>query len=157
MSDKYPYCDFYGAWAKIYTLADHSGNVFYVGATTSTVANRVAQHISECRLVNHSKYASPNKRKVEHIRSLDFKVTATIVDMIWVTAHRKKDLIHKRLVKDLEKSWIEKYFELGYSLVNGRPAIAKPVPSPEYIGKIYTTNEEEILDAGSAEVGSTRA
>lgn len=130
MSD-FPYCEFYGAYAKIYTLADENGNVFYVGVTTMRLEARLANHISVAK--NNKSYG--NKRKDAHIRKLNYKITATIVDMVWVSGGVKKDLVHQ--ADKLEKEWIEKYRSLGYNLVNGRQVTPKKVVElePEFIGK----------------------
>lgn len=128
---EYPYCEFYGAYAKIYTLSDESGNVFYVGSTVKRLEIRLAQHISNAKC--NKKYG--NKRKDELIRNLDYKITATIVDMLWVTAQREKDLKH--MADKLERQWIQKYASLGYDLCNGRFVITKKNSDsePEFIGK----------------------
>jgi hypothetical protein len=139
MSD-FPHCEFYGAYAKIYTLSDESGNVFYVGVTTMRLETRLANHISVAK--NNKSYG--NKRKDAHIRKLNYRITATIVDMIWVTAGVKKDLVHK--ADNLEKEWIDKYLALGYKLFNGREITPKKVIQlePEFIGKTFNVTSEGI-------------
>ena len=131
----YPYSDVFIALIKIYSLADHSGNVFYIGCTTARMESRLANHISEAK---RNKRVS-NQRKNDIIRKLDFSIVCTIIDTKWVTAeykHRLKDTAVK-----LEKEWIKKYTELGYQLCNGRlPIIKKSAEyGPEYIGKTLTT------------------
>lgn len=137
MSD-FPYCEFYGAYAKIYTLADENGNVFYVGVTTMRLETRLANHISVAK--NNKSFG--NKRKDAHIRKLNYKIVATIVDMVWVTSGVKKDLVHH--ADKLEKEWIEKYRALGYSLFNGRQVTPKKIIElePEFVGKTLTVKSE---------------
>lgn len=142
---EYPYCDFVGAYAKIYTLSDENGNIFYVGCTTMRLETRLAQHISSAK--NNHKYS--NKRKNEIIRRLEFKIIATIVDMKWVTGRSGKSI--KYLASDLEKEWINKYLELGYELVNGRlPIIKKEVAiQPEFVGKTLASSPKKPGKNGS--------
>jgi hypothetical protein len=140
---EYQSCNFFGAYAKIYTLSDDLGNVFYVGCTVKRLEVRLAQHISNAKL--NKKYG--NKRKDEHIRSLNYKITATIVDMLWVTAQREKDLKHK--ADNLERKWIQKYASLGYDLCNGRYLVTSKnaIQEPEYIGKaINVTSGSDNVD-----------
>jgi hypothetical protein len=138
--ENFPYCNFFGTYTKIYTLSDENGNVFYVGSTTTRLEIRLANHIT----VAKKNKSSGNKRKDAHIRKLNYKITATIVDMIWVTADRKKDLTHK--ADKIEKQWIDKYLSLGYALLNGRQVVPKKVidPEPEYIGKTINVSSDAI-------------
>lgn len=128
---EFPYCNFFGTYAKIYTLSDESGDVFYVGSTTKRLEIRLAQHISNAK--QNKKYG--NKRKDELIRKLNYKIIATIVDMLWVTAQREKDLKH--MADKLERQWIQKYASLGYDLCNGRFMVTRKnaFTDPEFIGK----------------------
>jgi hypothetical protein len=137
---EFPYCYFFGAYTKIYTLADENGNVFYVGSTTMRLEARLANHISVAK--NNKSYG--NKRKDAIIRKLNYKITATIVDMIWVTADRKEDLTHK--ADDIEKQWIDKYLSLGYKLVNGRQITPKKIIQlePEFIGKTINVSSDNL-------------
>lgn len=105
------YCLFAGAYAKVYTLSDEKGNVFYVGCTTQSVPNRLSQHITAARSGIQN-----NIEKNAIIKSLDYKVRAQIVDMIWVTSRRSKDLIHK--AKEFERNWIIRFHQMGYNLCN---------------------------------------
>lgn len=49
MELKGQYTKFACAYAKIYTLSDQSGNVFYVGCTVREVHERLSQHIQEAK------------------------------------------------------------------------------------------------------------
>jgi hypothetical protein len=128
---EFPYCEFFGAYAKIYTLSDENDNVFYVGSTVKRLETRLAQHISNAK--RNKKYG--NKRKDDIIRKLNYKIMATIVDMLWVTAQREKDLKHK--ADSLERKWIQKYASLGYDLCNSRFLInhKDSHTDSEFIGK----------------------
>lgn len=130
------YCDFFGAQARIYSLADQQGNVFYVGCTTMRMEIRLAQHISAAK--TNAKYT--NKRKSAIIRKLDYEIICTIIDMVWVTAESAYALKYK--AHGLEKQWIKKYTDLGYQLCNGRLPVIKKVQSfgPEFIGKTLATS-----------------
>ena len=130
------YCHFFVAQAKIYSLADQQGNVFYVGCTTMRLETRLAQHISAAK--SNARYT--NKRKNAIIKKLDYVVVCTIVDMIWVTAQSAHELKYK--AHGLEKQWIKKYTDLGYQLCNGRLPVVKKSQSfgPEFIGKTLTTS-----------------
>lgn len=138
--ENFPFCNFFGTYAKIYTLADANGNVFYVGSTTTRLELRLANHIT----VAKKNKSSGNKRKDAYIRKLNYRITATIVDMIWVTADRKKDLTHK--ADHIEKQWIDKYLSLGYALLNGRQVVPKKIvePEPEFIGKTINVSSDTI-------------
>lgn len=129
------YCDFFVAQAKIYSLADQQGNVFYIGCTNMRMETRLAQHISAAK--NNTKYT--NKRKNDIIKKLNYEIVCTIVDIIWVTAETAYDLKYR--AHGLEKQWIKKYTELGYQLCNGRLPVVKKSKSfgPEFIGKTLTT------------------
>lgn len=110
MSKSYPYSDFFGAWAKIYTLSDSEGNVFYVGCTTQSLSGRLARHIS------NSKNKYTNSRKAQHIRSLNYNVKMNVVDMKWVTYSKSYYLAS--FARSLEKKWIQHFSDLGCGLTN---------------------------------------
>lgn len=121
-------CKFVGVFGKIYTLSDENGNVFYVGCTLYPLESRLKSHLSQAR-VN----GSVNKRKNELIKSLDFKVIATIVEMKWITGTAIKNMRHKIL--PLEREWISKYRNLGYQLVNKNRCTYKSKPIiKEHVG-----------------------
>jgi len=109
-------CKFIGVYGKIYTLADEQGNVFYIGSTTFPLEHRLAGHISEAKC---SKLRG-NKRKIAHIRSLGFKVVATVIDMKWISGTDSKRFKYGE-IKELEMKWISKYRQLGYELLNHFP------------------------------------
>lgn len=141
MSDK-NYSDFFGAYAKIYTISDVNGNVFYVGCTTNSIEARLAGHISEARNTNtYNKLYSSKSPKSVRIRELDFKIVITIVHMQWVTSFASMSALKK--MARTEKEWIKKYMDLGYSLCN-REAIVKvkkeKILLSEFIGQSLTTD-----------------
>ena len=131
------YCKFFGAFAKIYTLSDESGNVFYVGCTTHNVLSRLAQHISEARSDK-----TGNRSKNDRIRSLNYKIVIQIVDMKWYTSNAFKHLCP--MAKGLEKEWILKFHYMGYQLCNKavlRKLFDKPKPiKKEYIGQSFVSS-----------------
>jgi hypothetical protein len=136
MSEKqYPCCEFFVAQAKIYSLADKQGNVFYIGTTNVRMETRLAQHISAAK--NDNKYS--NRRKNDIIRKLNYEIVCTIIDMMWITAEDKYSL--KVGANKLEKQWIKKYTDLGYQLCNGRLPVVKKSTTlgAEFIGKTLTT------------------
>lgn len=128
------YCKFFGAFAKIYTLSDKDGNVFYVGCTTKSITLRLAQHISEAKC--NKSYA--NSKKNAAIRDIDYCVVAQIVDMRWVTGN-KSNMLTKG-ARDLEKNWILKFHGMGYDLCNRfilRGVVKKPKSINETVGQIF--------------------
>lgn len=152
MEKEYPigaYCKFFGAYAKVYTMSDDKGNVFYVGCTVKSVENRTAQHISEAR----TGAAYSNKKKNEIIKSLNFKIVVKIVDMLWVTGSKAQKTMSQ--TNELENMWIIKFHNLGYELCNRRRiknAFPKIKPNPEFIGQTFITKankkkEIEILES----------
>lgn len=116
-------------------MADHNGNVFYIGCTTRRMELRLANHISEAK----RNKKSGNHRKNEIIRKLDYSIVCTIIDTKWATSEYRHSL--KDMAIKLEKEWIKKYTELGYQLCNGRLPIVKKSAElgPEYVGKTLTT------------------
>lgn len=126
------YCKFFGAFAKIYTLSDESGKVFYVGYTVN-IESRLSTHISEAR----ANKKSSNQMKNEIIRSLNYNIVVKIVDMLWVTGRKGKAAIHN--ARGLEKEWIEKFFDLGYDLTKCRRGIKilKKHSQKEFIGQTF--------------------
>lgn len=132
------HCQFIGKHVKIYALADEIGNVFYIGCTFSRLEQRLAQHLSEAK--NDRKYV--NRRKTAIIRKLNFNITATIIDMAWITGESKSCLKYR--ARTVEKTWIDKYRALGYELCNGRlPFAKKPIQvHPEFIGKTIRVSSD---------------
>lgn len=106
------YCNFHGAYAKIYTLSDTSGNVFYVGCTIQDLIIRLRMHLSNARASN----GTTNRKKDRIIRELNYKVVINMVDSIWVTGDNKKLLHHKG--RFLESEWILKFHTIGHRLTN---------------------------------------
>lgn len=130
------YCDFFGGYAKIYTLSGVNGDVFYVGCTFD-LTNRLATHLGNAK-GNHK---GSNKKKNEIIRSLNFEVVVKVVDMKWVTGSRANRIIHKAF--PLEKKWIQKFLELGYDLCNGRPMLKRRGPvKKEFVGQTFQTKSQ---------------
>lgn len=142
------YCSFYGAYAKIYTLSDAGGNVFYVGCTVRELEDRLTAHLTEARV--DSKKANPAKNKL--IRSLDYNVVIKVVDMQWVTALRPGIATHK--AKDLEDSWIKKFMDLGYELCNrhikkqmvGKKNFSQPFVGQTFRTRLTDSKEIEIVE-----------
>lgn len=136
---QYPSCNFLIAQAKIYSLADQHGNVFYIGFTVNRMEVRLGQHISAAK--NNTKYT--NKRKNELIRRLDYEIVCTVIDMAWFTGENKYQLRDK--ARKLEKQWVKKYFDLGYQLCNGRLPIVKKSAKlgNDYIGKTVKTRASD--------------
>lgn len=106
------FCMFYGAFAKIYTLSDEYGNVFYVGCATQDLAIRLKLHLTNARACN----GTTNRKKDRLIRALEYKVVIKEVDSIWVTGSDRKYLHHK--ARHLESDWILKFHLMGYKLTN---------------------------------------
>lgn len=138
------YCDFFGAYAKVYTLSDQNGNVFYVGCTLQKMETRIAGHIYDAC---GNKY-STNQKKNSVIRSLNYKVVVKIVDILWVTASTRKSAARQREIKVLEAEWILKFYNLGYDLCNKRGIPKFSVPAkdfkPEFIGQTFLTTESGL-------------
>lgn len=128
------YCDFFGAFAKIYTLSDESGKAFYVGCTVNLEA-RLATHLSEAR----ANKKSSNQRKNEVIRSLNYNIVVKIIDMEWVTGRKGITAIHK--ARGLEKEWIDRFIDLGYDLTNRNRGLKflKHHVKKEFIGQTFRT------------------
>jgi hypothetical protein len=143
MSTEKTYCNFYGAYAKIYTLSDFSGNVFYVGCTVNPIDLRLQSHLNGARSLNPntSKYSSNSSKSIK-IREMEFNVAITIVDMKWVTSEFDgADAIKKAF--ELEKEWIKKYIDLGYSLCNREARSRKEKEAiPEFVGQTLISNSQ---------------
>lgn len=134
---------FFGGYAKIYTLSDQANNIFYVGCTVSRLETRLSTHLTEAKsFSNEKKY---NKRKCEHIRNLKYKITATIVDMKWVTGRSALHAMKK--AEDLEQKWIDKYILLGYDLMNKQVGVIRKgvIEDPEFIGKSISVNTDTAI------------
>jgi hypothetical protein len=155
---KYSVSKFFGAYAKIYTLSTTDGNIFYVGCTIQDLSTRFYAHLQEAK--ENSKYT--NQRKGEKIRQADFKVTATIVDLIWVTGECSRSALSRARVR--EREWISKYRDLGYELTNGRARVNVSAPkcSAPYIGQALTSEQNSnkafrrkinIRESSSDEIG----
>lgn len=123
------YCDFMGAYAKVYTISDPAGVVFYVGVTTRKMEDRIAGHISQCK----NGYGSD--RKIKLFKKYDYNVTFAIVEMFWVAGRSPLDMLNR--ARPIEKGWIKKYRELGYDLVNGKPRTITKRYKPEAVGTTY--------------------
>lgn len=99
---------FFGAFGTIYTLADKNKNVFYIGCTLYALKNRLTTHIWEAK--------NGKTKKCEMIRFLNYQITATVIDVKWVTGMDGYGAAQKLAV--FEKEWIEKYKALGIELCN---------------------------------------
>lgn len=139
------YCDFFGAYAKVYTLSDENGNVFYVGCTLQKMETRIGGHIYEAC----GNKPSTNQKKNSVIRSLNYKVVVKIVDILWITASTRKSAARQREIKVLEAEWILKFYNLGYDLCNKRgiPKFCLPAKEfkPEFIGQSFLTSETGVV------------
>lgn len=102
---------FYGAFANIYTLSDEQGNVFYVGMTTQEASARLQNHLVEARSDNGN-----NKKKNEIIRSLNYKIIATVHYSFWITGSTQRMALIRG--EAIEKQWILKYINNGCALCN---------------------------------------
>lgn len=103
--------NFYCVFAKIYGLYDLSGNIFYVGLTTSPVELRLSQHLCDAR-------QSYNKsQRVKRIRELDGQVRIEVLDILWLTS--KDPWFNMDNARKLERHWIRKYIDAGTPLTNG--------------------------------------
>lgn len=105
-------CRVFVGCAKIYTLSDLKGNVFYVGSTSHSLEKRLSAHLAEARLNKRC----GNKKKNEKIRSLNFQIEAKVIDIKYVAGSKQAAARGKS--NDLEGEWIKKYVELGYDLCN---------------------------------------
>jgi GIY-YIG catalytic domain len=136
----FPHSHLYCLYGKVYTLADKSGNVFYVGCTTMTVEQRLCQHISEAK--RNSK--GTNTRKNLIISKLNYEIVATIVDMVWLTSSRSR--LSGQRINKIEKKWIEKYVALGYELCNRDVYKKRQLASKkEFVGQVYSTKGDKII------------
>lgn len=129
----YPSCALQPGYAKIYTLSDNEGNVFYVGMTSGPLENRVDAHIADARL-NKPK---SNQRKNEKIASLNYKITATIVDKVWVS--NVYSAFSSYRCRQLEDEWMQKFLDAGAPLLNIRMPKKKRNYITEEIGQSFTT------------------
>lgn len=134
------YCTLVATYAKIYTLSDSLGNVFYVGCTIHNIRQRVSQHLSEAKAGKLL-----NKKNLK-IRSLDFKIVATIIDMKYVTGNKMKNM--RRHTSTWEREWILKYRALGYDLTNRHPIVIgsrqQKQYEPEHVGQSFSVSIEKI-------------
>lgn len=143
-----PYSTFFGAYAKIYSLSDEKGNVFYVGCTGHQMSKRLQSHISEAK----SNHNYTNQRKNNFIRSLDYKVVATVLDMVWVTGRKCTDALGP--ARDIEKEWIDKYTSLGYDLCNAKKRTNKiHIKEPEHIGQVFKFDGKAVKEAKISKAG----
>lgn len=117
---------FFGAYAKIYTLMDIDGGVFYVGCTTQPLQQRLNLHILQSKRIGKSD-------KDKKIKSLQYKVIIKEVDRMWVTAIKGQWALAK--AKYLEGQWIIKYKEMGFDLTNKQINAMRADDEAEIIGK----------------------
>lgn len=104
-------------FAKVYTLSDENGNVFYVGCTTRDIKLRLACHITEAKMNTVG-----NAIKNAFIRSLDYKVLVTLIEEKFVTGGKAYDAVHR--AKDLEYKWMLEFINRGCVLCNNSKEIA---------------------------------
>lgn len=138
---EYEICPLYTACIKVYSLADKKGNVFYVGYTSKSLEYRLSQHVNgsrpyqiEIEKPGHLKISA----KAEHIRKLNFKVVATVIDIAWVASQH--GYVIPSIGRRLEKKWIQKYLDLGYALTNREIKTYNKALTKEadFIGKTIT-------------------
>lgn len=115
---------------KIYTLSGRDKRVFYVGCTILEVEERLKQHITEAKYYEGFT-KMPQRSRV--IRENEFDITASIVDIIQITAESGKEAKQKAEVFEIE--WIRKFQDEGIVLANKRNVTRKN-KRPQYIGKI---------------------
>lgn len=131
-----PYTKDFEGYAKVYTLSDENGNIFYVGCTVQPIEKRLVMHLSEARSSR-----AGNMRKHEIIRSLNYSVVITVLDMKWVTA-KKPSWAHAQ-TKTWEHEWVLKIHALGYDLcnrvVNKKSFRSKKEAKPEFVGQAFVS------------------
>lgn len=135
---KSEFSTFFGGYAKIYSLADQEGNVFYVGCTILSVEERIRTHVTRINGLQTITSAADL-----HMKSLDFKMIATILDKKWVTGKTSKIAVRKAF--DLENEWIIKLRALGHPIKNKHPFEKLfEIKKPEVIGQIYSVSKKQI-------------
>lgn len=135
------YSAFVGVNAKIYTLSDSFGNIFYIGCTINSVVSRLSQHISAAK--RNRKYSNPIKNK--KITDLDFNIVATVAHVQWITGSTELEVRDK--IRALEQEWILKYQNSGCTLLNGQCIKQRklPVIEKELVGQSYKASRERII------------
>lgn len=121
--------------AKIYTLADVKGRIFYVGCTIQHIAERVTAHLFEARA------NIGNKRKNRRIRSLNYNLVVQIVDMKRVEGLTAGLALSQ--ARGLETSYIELYHSLGHNLCNhekSKVVIDRKFGKEPFIGQTFRIN-----------------
>lgn len=112
----YPFSFCYCRYAKIYTLTDFFGNVFYVGCTTQDLKTRLSCHIA--RFTNPKKWS--NQKKINKIIELDFKVNINLIEQKFLSDQKPIYIQHK--MRERELYWIKYYMNLGFDLCNREAA-----------------------------------
>jgi hypothetical protein len=134
------YCPFYGAYGKIYSLSDINGNVFYIGCTVLPLEKRLSQHVSEAKA--NRKGTNQTKNKI--ISDSGFEITATILEIKYVTA--RKAITAQKSLCNVEKQWIEKYIALGYDLCNRDHKRRKETTNvKEHVGQSFRISKDKII------------
>lgn len=101
---------------RIYALADFSGNVFYIGATTVKLWQRKFQHVQTSKPFTQFS-RSPRAKK---IRELDYKIKIIELDVAGCFGvDRREAQIN---AQGIEMKWIKRFLDEGVELVNKRIA-----------------------------------
>jgi hypothetical protein len=99
-------------FAKVYTLSDLNGDVFYVGITTGTLERRLTAHLCDARI------GKGNAKKNERIILCQFKPKISQVDIMYVTGYNSSMAMNK--ARFLEYEWICRFRDQGMDLANSR-------------------------------------
>lgn len=107
------YSSLFCGYAKIYTLSDYDGIVFYVGCTSRSLEQRLTGHILQAKKALHF------DKKCLKIRKCGFKIFINEIDSVYITGSRPKFALPDAYKK--EKEWIARYFLEGHPLTNRFP------------------------------------
>lgn len=122
-------CYFYGTYAKVYSLSDKHGNVFYIGLTGHPIEKRLLAHIAETKSCKIK-----GSKKIEKIKSLNYEVYISIIEMVWTTGRTHREAVAK--IRSLESQTIQTYKSLGYELTNRTKEVGLPkLLAEEYKGQ----------------------
>ena len=101
------------AIAKIYTLSDVLGNVFYVGCTIGSLEQRLKNHLSDSK---GQLRRFMNQEKNTKIRALEYKILIKEVDRMEVSGWKGYQMNCQ--ARPLEYKWIIKFHKAGANLTN---------------------------------------
>lgn len=98
-------------YVNIYSLSDLPGNVFYVGCTAGTLAERLKAHLLEAKNNNYS-----NFQKNALINHLDYNVKINLLETKWAVSPSRSLAVYT--ASDVEVKWINHFINMGIPLVN---------------------------------------